>query len=103
MISKYKLQKLGFDYLDQNKKYSEFLKEIEPAGKSNFKLAYAYGLGMLLDLNNEYIDNADTNDKKPEYLHLVLSSDSDTLPESVSQNQISLLQNEMIEQLEKGL
>ena len=51
MFSKYKLHKLGFDFVDQDREYFSFLNSIKPEGSSNFREMYATGIGLLLDFN----------------------------------------------------
>ena len=77
---------MGFDYIDDSRSYSDFLRGIEPKGPSSFKLAYAYGLGMILDFNSEYTSEPGIeidSFKKPQYLHLVLSTDTETLEQQM--------------------
>ena len=50
------------------------MSKVIPEGTSTFKHAYAYGIGMLLTFNHEHFKHE--NALTPEYLHLVISSDS---------------------------
>lgn len=56
------------------------LKSVKPSGPSHFREAYAYGMGMMLDYNSQYIHFSDVlakNFYKPEYLHLVIGSEEE--------------------------
>lgn len=51
MLTKVKMHQMGFDYIDDTRLYADFLRWIEPSGKSHFREAYAYGIGMMLQYN----------------------------------------------------
>ena len=79
MFTKKELQKLGFDFVDQSNSFSAVLTNVNAAGAPVFKQAYAYGLGMILNFNQEYIARSDLESlefRKPEYLHLVFATES---------------------------
>ena len=61
MISKYKLWQMGLDQFDSDRRYKNVLNQIKPNGKSNFREAYAFGIGMMLDFNKEYLMINDLN------------------------------------------
>ena len=48
---------MGFDYLDDTRIYADFLKSVEPSGLSQFREAYAYGMGMILEYNKQFINS----------------------------------------------
>ena len=67
MFSKYKLQQMGFDYIDTTRSYSHVMDSVICQGESEFRNAYAYGMGMILHFTEEYIsqNEVDTDDFKP--------------------------------------
>ena len=80
---------MGMDQLDSDKRYATLLKKFKPGGISNFRQAYAYGIGLMLDFNKEYIMTHDVNKvnfKEPEYLHIVIGSESDNSEKPCTQN-----------------
>jgi hypothetical protein len=51
-----------------------------PKGKSSFREAYVWGIGMLLNLNSNYMARAANSNEKvlePQYLHIVIASEDD--------------------------
>ena len=63
---------------DDQKNYEGILQTVNSKGSPSFRQAYAYGLGMILNLNQDYLEIMNPFDedfKKPEYLHLVVSSE----------------------------
>lgn len=109
MLTKVKMHQLGFDYLDDSRLYADFLRSITPSGQSKFREAYAYGLGMILQYNKQFIfsqlkDQSIGDLRKPEYLHLVIASEIEEPGTSrVSQNNISILHRELINNMKKGV
>ena len=102
MFSKYKLQHMGFDYIDKHRNYVDTLRKVtQPKGPSNFRQAYAYGVGMMLNYAVQYIEEADLFDenfKKPEFLHIVLCGEEDAADSNIiPQDDITGLQQTMIE------
>ena len=57
MFSKYRLQKLGFDFVDQDREYFILLNSVCPSGPSNFREMYATGIGILLNFNQNYLSH----------------------------------------------
>ena len=55
MLTKVKMHQMGFDFIDDTRLYEGFLRHVEPSGDSLFKEAYAYGIGMMLQFNQEFI------------------------------------------------
>ena len=55
MLTKVKMHQMGFDFIDDTRLYEGFLRHVEPSGESLFKEAYAYGIGMMLQFNQEFI------------------------------------------------
>ena len=69
---------MGFDIIDGSRNYDELLRKVEPGGNNNFNQAYAFGLGMIMDFNYQYVHNfpdyeIDEDFKMPEYLHFVIT------------------------------
>jgi len=76
-ISKYRLQNIGFDYIDKHQSFKYSLIQCNPEGQCLFRQAYAYGIGMLMDFNKTYLTENAQSAKKPEYIHLVVSAEQE--------------------------
>ena len=103
-LSKYKLQQMGFDFIDQDRNFEKVFEQVKPGGESQFRLAYAYGIGQMLEFNREYINNSTISQGdfvKPEYLHLVIGQEPDSKSEIPTMKELFNLQQNMIQQLQK--
>ena len=101
---------MGFDAIDQIEKTLKNDNFI-PHGKSSFGEAYATGIGMITQLNNEYLQQFDVKKKRsqqnksqaikqPEYLHIVIASD--TANDKKQYEDLLKLQYQMKNKFSKG-
>lgn len=97
---------MGFDYIDSARSYAQVLDSVSCSGRSQFRSAYAYGIGMLLNFSEEYIYSHDTLDedfKVPHYLHVVLASSADLEEQGITKRDLNKLQSCLMDQMEKKL
>lgn len=83
------------------------MQTIKPEGKSCFREAYNYGLGMLLNFHFNYMARAMGGKdvvQIPQYLHIVLASeDQDRIPGLSSRLDNFVLQESFLEEMNKGV
>ena len=88
MFTKYKLQQIGFDVLDEDSSHGKVLDAVTPFGPSKVREAYACGIGLTLNINKEFEDynsklledhemsvSKQSKLKIPHYLHIVIASE----------------------------
>jgi hypothetical protein len=85
---------MGFDYIDSARSYAQVLDSVTCRGSSQFRSAYAYGIGLLLNFSEEYIyshDALDDDFKVPHYLHVVLASSADLEEQGITKRDLNKL------------